>query len=889
MTNPNYRSGSESMASGDTPLDPFVAVLAINSVDFVRTVFRLYAKQQPFVILKDRKQLDDIRGIEIVEIIEPEAGSGWITHEPIDFPSADVPAQVTFTSGTEGTPKGIVLSQRALCDVVQRLRDVSKIDERISEYVGVPAGYSFGLGRYRVCAAVGGRTYLPPRGFDPTEIAQMLRDDEINAISAVPTLWKTVLAYPELFEDLGQKVKWIEIGSQYMPREDKEQLKAMFPKAIIIQHYGLTEASRSTFLDISSTEGEALESVGQATGETQVRISSEGLIEVRGPHVAMGQLKDHGIDPIIDDGGWLTTKDRGELRDGYIYYLGRNDDLINCGGIKLPPDHLERDILKLLKATSGVGVGRFAHPMRGDGIVVALEKGATGDLPQVRKEIAALLETQGLRVGDALRVIELDQLPRTQTGKIQRSRLAGALAEYDRTKAPAESPLTAERSDTTVSDENQTNELQKQLIDIWSRVLNTDDISLDENFYSSGGDSLSAISMMLALEKAGIDKKITAQIFDGSSIREIVRAEAGLEPVAEAPKRMNERVTGDSINIVRGLLVLILISIHFLPGVWERLPIDSERIGALLHPYYRLGTPGFALVFGLGVGYFYFYQMSTSKAHVWRRVRLSAIIVGVGIIIQALFNFGSALASPDPLPSPLFSSMFYSVLIYYLLAVLSIPLWFKIVYNKNSPVLFSLAAAVGSYLIYLILNEIIGPKPFSFGLAELVRLMLEAKYNYFRMTGIVMIGVAIGLHYRYHANLDRAAGQYLLAGALLVMTMLMLPYDMGSQLDRWLTMQDAELFAILGYTGLVLMMLGIVSWLRPKAGRLGFWGLTLRALAACGVLSLPSYVAHGLVIPAKDIVVGFTPVPDSIALLSSLGTFFLVALFAVRKVVRLYG
>ncbi|MFG0246944.1 MAG: AMP-binding protein [Phycisphaerales bacterium JB052] len=889
MNSSNYPSSSENSANGDTRFDNFVAVLAINSVDFVRTVFGLYAKQQPFVILKNRDQLKDIPGIKIVRVIEPEAGSGWVTHDPIDFPNADVPAQVTFTSGTEGKPKGIVLSHRALCDVVHRLRDISNIDGSICEYVGVPAGYSFGLGRYRVCAAVGGRTYLPPRGFDPTEIAQMLRDGQINAISAVPTLWKTVLANPQLFEDLGHKVMWIEIGSQYMSRADKEHLKELFPEATIIQHYGLTEASRSTFLDISSTEGDALESVGRATGETQVRISSEGLIEVRGPHVAMGQLTEHGIEPIVHDGGWLTTKDRGELRDGYIYYLGRNDDLINCGGIKLPPDHLERDILKLLKATSGVGVGRFAHPLRGDGIVVALEKGVADDLSQVQKAITALLEEQGLRVGDALRVIELDQLPRTETGKIQRSRLAGALTEYDRTKLKTDSSRSTGLANDTSCDEIEESDLQNQLIDIWSRVLNSDDISLDENFYSSGGDSLSAISMMLALEKAGIDKKITAQIFDGNSIREIVRAEAGHELVADKPKRMNERVTGDSINIVRGLLVLILISIHFLPGVLERLPVDSEYIGSLLHPYYRLGTPGFALVFGLGVGYFYFYQMSNSRAHVWRRVRLSAIIVSVGIVIQAIFRFGSALASPDPLPSPFISSMFYSVLIYYLLAVLSIPIWFKIIYNKYSPVLFALTAAVGSYLIYLILNEAIGTTPLSFGPAELARLMLEAKYNYFRMTGIVMIGVAIGLHYRYQANLDRAAGQYLLAGALLTMTMLMLTYDMGSQLDRWLTMRDAELFAILGYTGLVLMMLGIVSWLRPMVGRSGFWGFSLRVLAACGVLSLPSYVAHGLVIPAKDIAVGFTPVPDSIALLGSLGLFFIVAFFAVRKVVRLYG
>lgn len=868
---------------GESMLTNIVAVVSRNSTDFVKVIFDLYAKGRPFVILKDRDQLRYLDGVEITEIIEPKQEHGWIDHKPSEFRDSDEPAQITFTSGTEGIPKGIVLSYRALNDVVQRLCEISQIDSSIREYVGVPAGYSFGLGRYRVCAAVGGRTYLPPNGFDPVELVQMLREDEINAISAVPTLWKSVLEYPELFVDVKNKVKWIEIGSQYMPREDKEQLKLLFPCAKIIQHYGLTEASRSTFLDISATEGEALESVGRATGDTQIRISADGLIEVKGPHVATGSFIDGELKAITDHEGWLRTNDKGKLRNGYLFYSGRSDDLINCGGIKVIPESLEAELYKSLGIHSGIAIGRFSHPMRGDGILVAIEKFSKLSIEQVRIETSRLLETQGLRVGDALRLIKVDKLPRTPTGKLQRRLLQDDLAEQDKileTKCDTNLPKT--------DIDKSTNEIQDQLVHIWKRVLKTNKVSLDESFYSSGGDSLSAISMMLTLEKEGIEKRITTRIFDGETIREIVAFEMKGESI-QRPIRLSERVTGDVINIVRGILVLLLIGIHFLPGVWERLPIDAERVNALLHPFYRLGTPGFALVFGLGVGFFYFNQMSAGTSHAWRRVKLSALLVGTGVLILGLFSFVVAVSGSEEMPSPLFSSIFYSVLVYYLLAVLSIPIWYRLVYKEKSPVVAALTAAVVSYLIYLVLDRSIGPKPLSFGPAELARLMLEAKYNYFRMTSIVMIGVAIGLHFRKQTDLNRAAGNYLTLGLLTLTTMLMVPYDMGRQLDRWLTMQDAELFAILGYTGVILMLLGVISWVRPRVVQHSFAGISLRCLAACGVLSLPAYIAHGLVIPAKEIIVNLTPVPESIALLGSLGLLFLVGFFAIRKVVRLYG
>ncbi len=861
-------------------LDGVVGIVGVTSRSFVTEVLGHYARRIPFVILKSLAAADAVPGGRVRSVIEPDRDTGWIDFTPQHFHADDAPAQVVFTSGTEGRPKAIVLSHRALTDVVTRLNEAMRLDGGVREYVGVPASYSFGLGRFRACAAVGGRAYIPANGFNPVEIAEMLRAGEINAVSAVPTLWRTVLENRELFDGARDALRWIEIGSQYMSGGEKAALRSLFPRARIVQHYGLTEASRSTFLVISEAPEDELESVGRPTGNVELRLSPEGCVQIRGPHVASGVLTEHGLQPLTDEDGWLTTKDEGELRNGNLHYLGRADDLINCGGIKLTPDVVEQQLLARLGIEGGLGVGRFAHPARGDGIVIAVEPGAGVAPDRVRAEADRLLAESGLRAGNALVVRETGSIPRTETGKVKRRELA-ALAEQAGARPVADPPKAGGARSSEGGD------LEQRLIRVWSSVLKSDAISTTTNFYDSGGDSLTAIAMMLALEKHGIGRDVATRIFDGETIEQIARGGAPGPASASLTGRLTERITGDAINIVRGVLVLCLIAIHFLPGVWERLPVDAERMEVVLHPFYRFGTPGFALVFGLGVGFFYFHQMAKG-GRVWRRIRFSAIVILTGILLLGMTRYALFTLVHDDPPKPLFSSVFYSVLVYYLLAVLSIPLWFRLIYRAGSPILRTAVASGVSLAIYTVLDDLIGPKPLGFGPAELVRLMLEANYNYFRMTGIVLIGAAIGLHYRTQTDGPAAARLYLTVGSLLMLASILIPLDMG-HIHQWLTMNGAEMFAVTGYTGIVMVMLGLVTVLRMRTSRTGPLGVAMRILAACGILSLPSYVAHGLVIPVKSILAATTGLSETVALGLSLGTFFLVAALAVRKVYRLYG
>ncbi|MEX1031718.1 MAG: AMP-binding protein [Cellvibrionaceae bacterium] len=470
-----------------------VGLLAVNSLDFLHKAFELYRDKRTFALIKKAGG-----EISLASVITPESGGGWFSlkQQPLE---SDEPAQIVFTSGTTGASKAIVLSHRNLADVVERLNAVMQVEDSIREYVGVPVTYSFGLGRCRAVAAVGGQCFIPEHGFSPEQVASMMDAGEINAISAVPSQWRLVLANRSRFAKSGSRIKWIEIGSQTMSGEEKEKLRRLFPEARIVQHYGLTEASRSTFLKVHEATTAELESVGEASGGVELRISPQGVVEVRGRHVTPGRLVDGEIVPLTDAEGWLSTGDKGRIENGLLYYEGRVDDIINCGGVKISPEAFQQQIFDRLSAkgvssdgasstgtssngalsNGDVAVARYRDPLRGEGLLVAREAGS----PIAAKALEqAVLEASRLYDGNiesTLRFITVDLLPRTDTGKIKR----GELTEMAEREAPR--PIGG----------------SGDLLDVFRQTFKLQNVTEQSTFESLHGDSINHVELSIAVEQ----------------------------------------------------------------------------------------------------------------------------------------------------------------------------------------------------------------------------------------------------------------------------------------------------------------------------------------------------------------------------------------------------
>lgn len=459
------------------------AVVGKNSIAFVKQIFSLYEARRPLVTVTSEAQADKLSGVVIDRCIAPTDQSGWYDgRHPLIHD--DLPAQVTYTSGTEGKPKGIVLTYGNLADAAERIIEQMQMTEEIREYVGVPATFSFGMARYRAIAAVGGRAYLPPRGFDPLELSRMLASREVNALSAVPTLLRILLAAPDVIGESGKHLRWMEIGSQHMTADEKRRVRELFPNALIVQHYGLTEASRTTFLRISDASADVLDSVGRPVGRTEVQLSADRRIMIRGPHVATARIDADGLHDLRDADGWLLTNDLGHLKDGYLFFDGRADDLINCGGVKIVPDQLEDRIRSLLEPGAQIAVAKVPDAQRGDGVLVAVQ-GASSDTERVRNAAVAALRDLGLEVGGALKIMAVDAMPVTGTGKTQRSVLAGQFMSHGTRQADVLPPAS------DVSD----------VLSLFRHEFPGQKVGPEDTFESLGGDSLHYIQFSLSFEQ----------------------------------------------------------------------------------------------------------------------------------------------------------------------------------------------------------------------------------------------------------------------------------------------------------------------------------------------------------------------------------------------------
>ncbi len=399
----------------------YVGIKTVNSPAYAEAVFEAYQSGRIVVpVMGAHVALPD--QILLEETLDPDPKGGWFSPILPDKRSDEI-AQISFSSGTEGPPKGIALSHNALLDVVERINAAMGVDDTIREYIGIPVFYSFGLGRCRAVARARGRAYVPEAGFNLTEFLTMLSGGDVNALSAVPTLLRLVIKHRDKFSEAGQNLKWLEIGSQYISRDEKEAIKEIFPNAAILLNYGLTEASRSTLQIVSEAQGDELESVGRAEGAVEMKLNSEGRICLRGPNLATYLLVEGERRSLVDDDGWFVTGDVGEIKDGHLYFNGRADDLINCAGIKVSAEVLEQELLAELPAGMPVAVTGVPDLLRGERIFVAVEPGSAMSVAEVQGRAEIAFANRDAALAAAVSSGTVDHIPRTHTNKVRRAAL----------------------------------------------------------------------------------------------------------------------------------------------------------------------------------------------------------------------------------------------------------------------------------------------------------------------------------------------------------------------------------------------------------------------------------------------------------------------------------
>ena len=358
-----------------------------------------------------------------IEALQPYSGVS-------DNLSVDDIAEVLFTTGTTGAPKGVCLSYGNIAGSASNINSFIKNEATDIEVLGLPICHSFGLGRIR-CNLMMGATIVILGSFANVRLFfKTIERYHATGFGVVPAAWAYIRKISGTrIGKYASQIKYIEIGSAAMPLETKKEMLNLFPNTRICMHYGLTEASRNCFQEFHDIEH--LDSIGKPVCENvDVQIFSpegsvlpdgeKGELCVKGNMVLSRYLEEKDNKNAFY-GEYFRTGDCGyRTAEGYIYLLGREKELINVGGKKVSPMEVEDAIIAL-------GVGDcVCVPMKDpDGIMGELVKcyilkdSTTLSFEQIAEQLSTKLEHYKLPV-----VYEwIDSIPQTESGKKQRVNL----------------------------------------------------------------------------------------------------------------------------------------------------------------------------------------------------------------------------------------------------------------------------------------------------------------------------------------------------------------------------------------------------------------------------------------------------------------------------------
>lgn len=376
------------------------------------------------------------------------ATSGIRPHRRID---GDM-AAILYTSGSTGRPKGVVLSHRNLVAGAASVASYlgNNADDRILSVL--PLSFDYGLNQLTTAFEVGAcavlMNYLLPR-----DIPAAVAVHGITGLAAVPALWTQLArqAWPQV-----DTLRYITNSGGVMPQETLASLRRMLPATKVFLMYGLTEAFRSTYLPPEELDRRP-DSIGRAIPNAEVLVlrpdgspcaaGEPGELVHRGALVSLGYWNDAAqtaqrFRPLPRSGTGLPLPEiavwSGDTvkmdEEGFLYFIGRADDMIKVSGYRISPAEIEEVILASGLTAEAAALG-VPHPALGQAIVIVAKRAGKDVTPatllqECRRCLPAYMLPSHIAVNE-------EDLPRNPNGKIDRKALQAEFAGLFENESPS--------------------------------------------------------------------------------------------------------------------------------------------------------------------------------------------------------------------------------------------------------------------------------------------------------------------------------------------------------------------------------------------------------------------------------------------------------------------
>ncbi len=336
-------------------------------------------------------------------------------------------ALLLHTSGTTSRPKQVPLLQRNLTAQAGAIARHYELADTDVSYCAMPLFHVHGLIASTLAQLAAGGTVVVPRRFSPRRFWGQARDCGVTWLSAGPTLHRMILDQPG--EPAGP-LRFVRSCSSALSPELMSEAEARYGVAMI-EAYGMTENTHQMTSNPLPPAERLPGSVGVPAG-ADVRIvdaagadvppGTPGEVAIHGPGLTPGYLGNAAANAEAFFSGWFRTGDEGVLEDGYLRLRGRLKEMIIRGGENISPYEIEAVLQAHPQVAEAVVFGvddrKYGQTVAA-AVVVRGAVGADELREQARRSLAAF------KVPDRIHILE--EIPKTPTGKVQRSRMAARL------------------------------------------------------------------------------------------------------------------------------------------------------------------------------------------------------------------------------------------------------------------------------------------------------------------------------------------------------------------------------------------------------------------------------------------------------------------------------
>ena len=346
-------------------------------------------------------------------------------------------AMLIYTSGSTGFPKGVMMTHQ---NVVAAATSITTYLESTADDVVLnvlPISFDYGLYQVLMAFKVGATLVLERSFTFPQQILGKVAAEKVTGLPLVPTMAAILLQMKDLKPGAYPHLRYITNTAAALPPAHIQRLQELFPATKLFSMYGLTECKRCTWLPPEQLKARP-GSVGIAIPGTEATVVDEdgnrvapgeaGELVIRGPHVMKGYWENpEATDKALRPGPfpWEKVLHTGDLfrtdGEGFLYFVGRKDDIIKSRGEKVSPKEVE-NVLYALPGIREAAVVGVPDPILGLAIkaVVALSSGATLSAEDVIRHCARHLEDFMVPKHVEFR----DALPKSDNGKISRREVA---------------------------------------------------------------------------------------------------------------------------------------------------------------------------------------------------------------------------------------------------------------------------------------------------------------------------------------------------------------------------------------------------------------------------------------------------------------------------------